>query len=131
MGLHVEQYPKIAKEVADRGYLIGNHSYQHPNFDELDDASIQQEINKTQDLIEAATGVRPNMYRPPYGNGKGKMDRLYPELLPVFWNVDSEDWLSRNSQTVIDHVLATMKPRAIILMRMTSIIQRLMRYALL
>lgn len=120
LGMYVEINPEIAKAVSDHGHELGNHSYSHANFDLLNADEIKHETDRTQDLIEAATGVRPTMYRSPYGNGRKKMVDLYPNLSPVYWNVDSEDWVSKDSETTLNHIADTIQHRSIILMHDTQ-----------
>lgn len=116
VGRFIEEYPEITAQVSHAGHTIGNHSYSHANFDELSASEIQSEINKTQDLVTEITGSEPMYYRTPYGNGRRQMMKLYPGLEPIFWNVDSEDWLSDDTTTTVDHILTTLHHRSIILM---------------
>lgn len=120
LGRYVEEYPGISKQVAEAGHKIGNHSYSHPDFNVISSEDIQKEINATQELIENATGVAPIMYRTPYGNGRSKMVELYPNLDPVYWNVDSEDWVSKDDKITVDHVMSQLQHRSIILMHDTQ-----------
>src|SRR4029077_8453257 len=44
-----------------------NHTYTHPNFDEISKTQIRWELNLTQRLIEATIGVKSILFRPPFG----------------------------------------------------------------
>lgn len=121
LGRSVEAHPEIAKAVVDAGHQVGNHSYSHPNFDLLKMEDIAYEIDITQEIIKEATGVVPTMYRSPYGNGRQQMMKLYPEMDPIYWNVDSEDWLSKDSVVTVDHIAQHLEQRSIILMHDTQL----------
>ena len=66
------------KYAISKGYLIGNHSYSHPLFSDLDLDSAKQEIQKTDALIErlyqeAGQPDYDRLFRFPYGDkGDGK-----------------------------------------------------------
>ncbi|OGS18953.1 MAG: hypothetical protein A2219_08005 [Elusimicrobia bacterium RIFOXYA2_FULL_50_26] len=70
-GSQVQMRPALAKLVADEGHEIGGHSYSHPDFYhyEKDDREqlLLQEFQKTDSLIERATGRRPLLVRMPHG----------------------------------------------------------------
>lgn len=61
IGRNVRLFPDIAKEVFDRGHSIGNHTMSHTYIP----AQIAAEIVPTNDVIEAATGFRPTLFRSP------------------------------------------------------------------
>ena len=43
------------KEISERGHEIGNHSYKHPSFSKITGDAIEEEIIKTDDIIERYT----------------------------------------------------------------------------
>lgn len=57
----------IIKSIYDMGFEIGNHSYSHPTMTDLTHEEQMDEIRRTNDLVEEATGVRPRFFRSPYG----------------------------------------------------------------
>lgn len=116
LGRYIELKPEVTKLVADRGHRLGNHSYSHANFDVLNNTLIREEINRTQELIQEVTGKESTTYRTPYGNGRATMLEMYPNLTPIYWNVDSEDWITNDAEATIDHVLDNLEHRSIILM---------------
>ena len=121
LGRSVEANPDIARAVVEAGHQIGNHSYSHANFDLLNMGDVEHETEITQEIIADATGVTPNIYRSPYGNGRQKMLKLYPDMEPIYWNVDSEDWLSKDEQITNEHIANHLQHRSIILMHDTQL----------
>ena len=68
VGKNVVAHPEIAKRIAAEGHLLGNHSYTHPWYvSVLGGAALRGEMERTQDAIESASGVRPRYFRPPSG----------------------------------------------------------------
>ncbi|MGF3112676.1 polysaccharide deacetylase family protein [Facklamia sp. P9177] len=115
LGQNAEKYPEIIQRMHDEGHLVGNHSYSHRNYTIISDADVLYELNHTNEIIERVTNAPVNYYRMPYGAG-GKREMNLTEMTPVLWNVDSEDWKSRNEQAIINRVVATLLPSPVILM---------------
>jgi len=84
---------KAMQRAFAEGHIIGNHSFDHPNFQKLTLAKVKDQLKRTQDLIGECTHPLKFM-RPPYGSTNKSIDNLiktegYTKLL---WNVDSMDW---------------------------------------
>ena len=101
-GANVDRLPEIAREVAARGHEVGNHSYSHPYLFLRSPGSIENELRRAQEAIEAATGARPVWFRAPYGarwfgvgRAQGKM-----QLTGVMWSAIGYDWNRRASEVV-------------------------------
>ena len=67
VGEWVDKYPESVKALADAGHEIMNHSNDHAHFNSLSAEEIAADINTCNDKIQAVTGVRPTLFRPPYG----------------------------------------------------------------
>lgn len=93
-GKNVERHPEIARRIVREGHSIGNHTYSHPFLFARSRKFISQEIDLAQEAIERATGVRPTLFRPPYG---ARWFGLIPALKDrglrlVMWSVTGFDW---------------------------------------
>ena len=64
----MDNYPESVKALADAGHSIQNHSNTHPHLTQCSADTIMSELNACNDKIEAITGVRPTLIRPPYGD---------------------------------------------------------------
>ncbi len=93
-GRNVRRLPSIARAVADAGHQIGNHTDSHPRLDFHSAEFIYRELAAAQEIIHAATGFAPRLFRPPFGvrwfGLRRAQQRLH--LLGVMWNVLSRDW---------------------------------------
>lgn len=119
MGAYVDEHPEMAKRIVSEGHQIANHTYTHPDLAALSDEKVLQEIEWTQESIRDVTGVTPDLYRLPFGSGGARVVKLLKPLTSIIWNVDSEDWMSKNKQTIMNQVLSTLQPQSILLMHDT------------
>ena len=67
VGEWVEKYPESVKALADAGHEVMGHSNNHAHFNTLSADEIIADINTCNDKVEAVTGVRPTLFRPPFG----------------------------------------------------------------
>ena len=87
MGIDMEANADAAIRTILAGQVIGNHSFTHPNFSEISIAQCEEEIIRTDELIDKLyrqAGVqRPiKLFRFPYGNkgvNTGFFDTSYSE----------------------------------------------------
>ena len=68
VGSWAEKYPESVKALHDAGHEVMNHSDTHRHLPELSAEEIVADVNACNDKIEAVTGVRPTLIRPPYGD---------------------------------------------------------------
>jgi len=76
MGELLEQRREMAINALKKGFILGNHSYNHPQFSALEVDEALEQIRRTDEIIEAlydSAGVkRPGKYfRFPYGDKGG------------------------------------------------------------
>jgi peptidoglycan-N-acetylglucosamine deacetylase len=96
-GRWAEAFPEIARSMADRGHLIGNHSFYHARMPLLSPAGLATDVRAAERAIIAATGVDPRpWFRCPFGAGSDDprvlagLQRLgYRE---IGWDVEGFDW---------------------------------------
>jgi cellulose synthase/poly-beta-1,6-N-acetylglucosamine synthase-like glycosyltransferase/peptidoglycan/xylan/chitin deacetylase (PgdA/CDA1 family)/spore germination protein YaaH len=67
VGVSGSQWPELLKREYAEGHEVGNHTYTHPNFDDISHTQLRWELNLTQRLIESTLGVKSILFRPPYG----------------------------------------------------------------
>ncbi len=117
VGSWVEKYPDSVKKFFDAGHEIMNHSDTHPHIDSLSDVKIRQELKNCSDKIEAVTGVRPILFRGPYGEYNNAVIReaTNQDMFTVQWNIDSLDWKNLSSDEIVKRVTNRIAPGSIIL----------------
>ncbi|WP_100444441.1 polysaccharide deacetylase family protein [Glycomyces xiaoerkulensis] len=102
-GQNVASNPGLAQSQLDAGMWIANHSWSHPDMTQLSRQEMAQEIADTQQAIEQATGVTPDLFRPPYGSTNATLRDVESQygLTEVLWDVDSEDWNGASTQQIV------------------------------
>jgi peptidoglycan/xylan/chitin deacetylase (PgdA/CDA1 family) len=56
IGQNVKNNSSITRELASEGYVIGDHTWDHPQLPTLDDKAVAKEINDTQTEIQRVLG---------------------------------------------------------------------------
>lgn len=117
VGIWVDEYPEMVKEIAKRGHEIGNHSSKHPDFRELSKEQIANELRVTNKKIEKLTGQKPILFRPPFGEVNNQVISVSEEegFYVIKWSVDSLDWQEKGAKDIIDRVTSKVHPGAIVL----------------
>ncbi|EGW40438.1 polysaccharide deacetylase family protein [Desulfosporosinus sp. OT] len=102
-GRWAKKNPELLKIMANRGHQIENHGYSHPHPDQLSVGANQEEIKKTESIVEGIIGLKTHFYAPPYGekgvSGLQAADRLgYKTIL---WTLDTVDWRADSTPEII------------------------------
>lgn len=116
---------KDLKYAADLGMSIQIHAWTHEFYFDQNPNKLDDELQKTAEAIEKATGRKPKMFRPPGGNFTDKQvaDCIYPVIL---WSVDTNDWKHKgnsneeeranNIQKIVDTIMRQTQDGSIVLM---------------
>jgi peptidoglycan/xylan/chitin deacetylase (PgdA/CDA1 family) len=117
VGENVTYYPSIAREVADAGHTIVNHTWNHANLMSMKRSKLPGEVDRAADAIHSATGQRPGMFRAPYGAWSPiLLDYCESEkLTPLDWSVDPQDWARPGVSKIVKTIMGTTKTGSIIL----------------
>lgn len=117
IGSNVRRNPEIARNILQQGHVIGNHTQTHNAWLLLlSPRSFIKDILECQEVVEKTVGVVPVLFRPCNGLGLG-ISRFVPKykLIPVGWDVSSQDWRKSTPSEIADRVLMGIKPGAIVL----------------
>lgn len=117
VGIWVDKYPELVKEIHDRGHEIGNHSDSHPHMTQISESKMRQELSGMSDKLEALTGQRPTLFRPPYGDYNNKVVTVSRDAgyECVQWSIDSLDWKNRGVDDLVKRATTNVQPGDIIL----------------
>ena len=117
VGDWVDRYPESVKALHDAGHEVMNHSNSHAHLPQLTAQQIAEDMNTCNDKIEAVTGVRPTLMRPPYGDYDDNSIRAIRSLgmEPIQWDVDSLDWKDLSAADITKRVTAKVCPGSIVL----------------
>lgn len=113
----MDRYPESVKALSDAGHEVMNHSNDHAHFNSLSPDQIIQNINACNQKIEAVTGVRPTLFRPPYGEYNDQVVSTVRSMgvEPIQWDVDSLDWKDLSAAEITKRVTTKVQPGSIVL----------------
>jgi chitooligosaccharide deacetylase len=110
----------MVRKLAAHGHLVANHTLTHRNLCN-EPATVSEEIDTNSEIIAYATGIRPLLFRSPYGARCRSLDEALRErdLVPVGWNLDPQEWKAAGEEAVFTYVtqsLAHLHGHAILLL---------------
>jgi peptidoglycan/xylan/chitin deacetylase (PgdA/CDA1 family) len=103
VGVRVERYPDLAREIVSRGHAIENHSQRHRhNFSLLGPKGMSAEISRAQDGILRVTGASPRFFRAPAGLRNPFLDPVLArlQLRLASWTRRGFDTVNANADAV-------------------------------
>lgn len=115
VGNRVEELPGVVQYVKEAGNEVASHTYSHKDLANVSEDVFWSEIRKANEAIYAAIGETPVYLRPPYGSRNEFVMNNMP-LIAVCWNVDSEDWKSKDRDTIVKQVMKDAGDGKIVLM---------------
>ncbi len=115
VGENIDGNEELLLEMKQDGHLIGNHTWDHVQLDKISQEKARLEIEKTNNRIFEVTGIYPSYIRPPFGAWKKDMELPFT-MLPVFWDVDTLDWKSRNANSILSIVRSQVHDGSVLLM---------------
>ena len=117
VGDWVDKYPESVRALADAGNEVMNHSTSHAHFSKLSHNEIVRDVNLCSEKIEQITGVRPTLFRCPYGEYDDHVIQAVNSLgmTAVQWDVDSLDWKGISAEEIQRRVLDRVQPGSIVL----------------
>ncbi|MDO4268523.1 MAG: polysaccharide deacetylase family protein [Eubacteriales bacterium] len=115
VGERVGSYKTEVQRMVAEGHEVANHSMNHKYFQKLGAAEIQAQVNRANDAIEAACGVRPKLMRLPGGNVNSTV-KANVHMPMIQWSIDTLDWKTRNADKTVAAVLNHVKDGDIVLM---------------
>lgn len=102
IGGNIRGRENIVRQEVAQGHVVGDHTWDHRDLSHLSSDAIRRELVRTRDEIVKVTGRPVRLMRPPYGatdKSVGEVARRL-KLSQILWDVDTQDWLDRNSAIV-------------------------------
>jgi peptidoglycan-N-acetylglucosamine deacetylase len=118
-GEQVEREPALAAEIIAAGHTVAVHGHRHRNMLRLAPRAFVEDLERGIATIEDATGLRPRLYRPPYGifSLPGIAEVRARGLEPLLWSRWGHDWRAgRSSQTIASEVSEDLSPGDVLLL---------------
>jgi peptidoglycan-N-acetylglucosamine deacetylase len=117
IGFEVQGLPEMAREVADAGHEIANHTWRHLDLGLLTPSAVKSQMDRATDAIHGATGIVPTRFRAPYGVWSPTVFRHCADMgmAPIDWSVDPRDWARPGVPYIVDDIMRTTRRGSIIL----------------
>ncbi len=121
-GNWVKKNPDLAKMIVSSGHEVGNHSYSHPDMKQLTADRAREQMVRTNEIIEAATGEKCVWFAPPSGSYRDETIKVADELkmMTVMWTVDTVDWRKPSPDVLINRVISKIGNGSMVLMHPTE-----------
>jgi peptidoglycan/xylan/chitin deacetylase (PgdA/CDA1 family) len=113
----------LVRKIAAHGHLVANHTMSHHNLCKNPEEQVA-EIDTNTELIAQTTGVRPLLFRSPYGAFCRSLQATLAErgLPDIGWNIDPQDWKHGDEDEVFEYLtrkVSQLRGRGIMLMHDT------------
>lgn len=118
-GKLADRFPETLRRIVQEGHTLGNHTYTHLFLYLKSKRRIEREIDRTQDAIERAAGVRPRVFRAPYGVRWFGLFRVLRRrgMCSVQWSGTGYDWIEKNTaEDIARKALKNLRDGSVILL---------------
>jgi peptidoglycan-N-acetylglucosamine deacetylase len=118
IGSYAQQRPDILREIAQRGHVLGNHTFSHPLLIFQPAARIREEIIQCRTSIGDAVGEHSALFRPPWGGRRPGTFRMVRELglEPVMWSITGYDWNAPSAEFIQEKVAPKIRGGDVVLL---------------
>jgi peptidoglycan/xylan/chitin deacetylase (PgdA/CDA1 family) len=118
VGDQAMRYRAMARRVTREGHRVCNHTRTHPNMRRLSSAKARRQIADGQAQITVASGVRPTLFRFPYGASDARVRGIVRKtgLHNLTWNMDTRDWRRPPAKTITARASGHPHSGAVVLM---------------
>ncbi|MBI5232130.1 MAG: polysaccharide deacetylase family protein [Coriobacteriales bacterium] len=119
-GQQSAQYPRQVREIIRAGDELGSHTYTHRKMYFIPDATVAEEIGRTDAVLRSAGYTGPITFRPP-GCKRLLAAPLYLDRTgrtTVTWDLepDSIPGIADDADAMVDYVVDNVRPGSIVLM---------------
>jgi peptidoglycan/xylan/chitin deacetylase (PgdA/CDA1 family) len=111
-------HPGLARRIVQEGHVLGNHTETHPHLETERNPDIRSELDRCEQRIEAATGERTYLFRPPRGfwNPAVFGDATKEGYDIILWSLAFDHQAIRNPDALRRRVVRLAQPGDIILL---------------
>jgi peptidoglycan/xylan/chitin deacetylase (PgdA/CDA1 family) len=121
-GDNIEARPELVERIHREGHVVANHAWDHAWFPDLTAAEAEEEITRTNEVLQDITGVRPTLFRYPFGQPSPDGDAVLARLgmsNGVHWKWTSNkpgDFQCPGADALVDYVVTEATDQAMILL---------------
>ncbi|MBO1001470.1 delta-lactam-biosynthetic de-N-acetylase [Pseudogracilibacillus auburnensis] len=125
-GHYVEEEPELVKRMVNEGHIIGNHSYNHPDFTNMSKEAMKKELDMLEEAVAKVSAQKELTYlRPPRGTFNENTLKWADEFgyVHIFWSLAFRDWETNKQKGwkyAYDQIVNQVHPGAIVLLHTVS-----------
>ncbi|TDN89427.1 peptidoglycan/xylan/chitin deacetylase (PgdA/CDA1 family) [Salegentibacter sp. 24] len=119
IGKNIKDHPDIFKRIIEENHLVGNHTYSHTRkMGALSVSRIICEIEMCNKIAEETTGIKMELFRPPFGVVNPKIQSALQKtgMKSIGWSIRSFDAVLPSETIILNRVIKRLKPGAVILL---------------
>jgi peptidoglycan/xylan/chitin deacetylase (PgdA/CDA1 family) len=118
VGTRVKENPKLTRRIADEGFEIENHTYDHQRLDALKPHEIANELRLCDKHVFEVTGKHTTLMRPPGVQYNDKVLAVAKGLgyVTVSWTVGAHDYENQPAEFIARRVIDRTEAGSIILL---------------
>lgn len=121
VGERVREHPETLRQIVVAGHALCNHTDTHDELlSERSRAQIERQISATDEAIESAAGgdVEVRWFRQPNTFVQPEVRPVLDgfDLEPLDWTIDPRDWSRPGTMSIVQDVLADVRPGAVVLL---------------
>lgn len=107
IGNKIHGQEELVNQLHLEGHLIGNHSFAHDFWYDLkNEKEIVADMEQCLGTIEKASGIRTNLFRPPYGVTTPNIGKAVKNLKlhTIGWSLRSLDTTAKSKEELLNRV---------------------------
>lgn len=120
IGEKAERHADVVREIVARGHAVGVHGFSHDRLFSLrGPRRVRADLERAVASLEAITGSRPELFRPPIGHTNPTIARVADglDLTTIGWSVRARDGLAGTKPAdVVARVRRGLEDGAIVLL---------------
>ncbi|WP_192246761.1 chitooligosaccharide deacetylase NodB [Mesorhizobium silamurunense] len=119
IGTYAVEHPDLVQRMIAEGHEVGNHTMTHPDLCKCGFGEVRREIFEANGAISmACPQASVRFLRAPYGAWSEEVFTAseIAGLAALHWSVDPRDWSRPGTDAIVDAVLASVRPGAIVLL---------------
>lgn len=118
---YVKDNPELVHRMIDEGHIVGNHSYRHYNFTQIDADTARDEVTILHDYVAEQFGYEMKYFRFPEGAFSEQTLAITKDLgyTTLFWSFAYADWDRENppsNETAFEKITSSVHNGAILLL---------------
>ncbi|MCZ4093183.1 chitooligosaccharide deacetylase NodB [Sinorhizobium psoraleae] len=119
IGAYAAEQPQLIRRMIAEGHEVANHTMTHPDLSRCEPSDVRHEILEANRIISmACPEASVRHVRAPFGIWSEEVltTSAGAGLAPLHWSVDPRDWSRPGVDAIVDAVLASVQPGAIVLL---------------